>query len=478
MVCEGFAYPKVMRFFEEISAIPRASYREEEIADYLEAFAKERRLTCYRDEKHNVLIDLPATAGREGDAPVLLQGHVDMVCEKNHGVTHDFSKDPLRLYVKDGWLRAEGTTLGADNGVAVALMLALLDGEASSHPALQCLFTVSEEVGMDGVLAFDYSRILARKMLNMDSADENGIIVGCMGGLRSRVTLPILREAYEAPVWRLTVSGLAGGHSGEDIHRGRANANKVMGRILSDLLTRDEGLRLISLNGGSKDNAIPREAEALVASSADALALWIGEIEEELRGELYRDDEGIRVSAERASASLAPMNAESTEKTVFLVSSVANGVFCERPEMAGAVEYSRNLGVLLTQDDAFMAIFSSRSARDSQIDQSARELSLYAKRLGGSAEHYNRYPGWLYSEHSPLREEYVAAYRRLYGGEPRIEIIHAGLECGVIKAAIPDMDLLSCGPVVVNLHSPDEALSLASFERFIALILQFLSGQA
>ena len=398
-----------------------------------------------------------------------------MVCEKNQGVAHDFSKDSLKLYVKDGWLRAEGTTLGADNGVAVAVMLALLDGAADSHSALQCLFTVSEEVGLDGAKAFDYSRIYARKMMNMDSADEGVITVGCAGGLRSRVTLPICRCAYGAPTWRMTVSGLAGGHSGEDIHRGRANANKVMGRILSELAEKDDSLRLLSVNGGTKDNAIPREAQAVFASTAPQIRAWIRESAVRLQGELYSDDQAFSVAVESERTLAEPMDRSSTEAVIFLSATVANGVFATNPNIGGAVEYSRNLGIVETEDTCVNFVFSSRSARDSQIDRSARELDLYAKQLGGSAEHYNRYPGWIFSEHSEIREAYVDVYRRLYGNEPRIEVIHAGLECGMIKAAIPDMDMLSCGPVVLNLHSPDEALDLASFERFFAIILEMLA---
>ena len=235
MLSENFAYPSVMRYFEEISAIPRASYKEERIADYLVAFAEKRGLSYYRDEVHNVLIECPATPDRVDHAPVLLQGHTDMVCEKNEGIAHDFDRDPLELYEENGWIRARGTTLGADNGIAVAMMLALLDGAAESHPALQCLFTSSEEVGMDGAMAFDYGRIRARRMINMDSADESCIIAGCAGGLRSQITRPLTRTTREGTVLRLRIRGLFGGHSGEDIHRGLANANRLVGRILAML---------------------------------------------------------------------------------------------------------------------------------------------------------------------------------------------------------------------------------------------------
>lgn len=471
MIGEGFAYPKLMRFFEEISAIPRASYHECAIADYLEAFAEARHLPCYRDAIHNVLIRLPATAGREAEAAILLQGHVDMVCEKNQGVEHDFSKDPLTLYEQDGWLRAKGTTLGADNGVAVAAMLAILDGALASHPTLECLFTVSEEVGMDGAKAFDYSRIVARTMLNLDSADENSIIVGCMGGLRSCVTLPVLRCAKDAPVWRVTLGGLAGGHSGEDIHRGRANADRLMGRVLAELAEKDEELCLISVDGGTKDNAIPREAEAVVISYSPCFSEWVKQIERDIRAELYADDRGFALSAVRSEPSAwQPMSRACSERVILIMATVANGVFAVRPDQPQTVEFSRNFGVVATEEEAVKMIFSSRSARDAQLDSSARELSAFARQLGGVAEHYNRYPGWLFSETSNIRTVYRAVYGRRYGKQLQTEVIHAGLECGMIKAALPDMDMISCGPTVLNLHSPDEALELASFARFFAVL--------
>ncbi len=478
MLGEKFAYPSLMHYFEAISAIPRPSYHEEKIADYLVAFAEERGLAYHRDSTNNVLINLPASKGYESKSPILFQGHTDMVCEKNEGVPHDFLRDSLKLYEKDGWIRAAGTTLGADNGVAIAAMLALLDGASEEHPALQCLFTSSEEVGLDGAKAFDYSRIYARKMLNMDSADEHTITVGCAGGLRSTLTLPARKEACVAPLLKLRVTGLAGGHSGEDIHRGRANANKVMGRVLWTLSEEFGDLRLVSIHGGTKDNAIPRESEAVVCVENREGAMELVErISKEIKAELFADDRGFTLTAEPiADAVGESFDRESTETIAFLLVTVANGVFETNPALSGLVEFSRNLGIVDTVENGVEVIFSSRSGRDSQIDASAASLDAYAKRLGGTVRHYNRYPGWAYAEDSEIRREYTAAYRKLYGKDPKVEVIHAGLECGIIKEAIPDMDMLSCGPVVLDLHSPDEALNKDSFERFFGLILEILKN--
>ncbi len=471
MLCENFAYPKLLYYFEEISKIPRGSYNEAAISEYLERFALARGLECYRDGIGNVLINMSASEGLEDMEPLLLQGHTDMVCEKNAEVEHDFLSDPLELYVKDGWLRAYGTTLGADNGVAVAAMLCLLDSPTEPHRALQCLFTVSEEVGLDGAKAFDYSKIYARRMINMDSADESLIIAGCAGGLRSSVYIPICREAYEGACLRIRIRGLFGGHSGEDIHRGRANANKLLGRVLGQLLLTDGSLRLVSVSGGTKENAIPREAEAVIVCGDRATVYsLISVISEEIKEELCADDGGFDISVVDEACGELPMTEESGRRVIFLISTIANGVFGVNPSHTEIVEYSRNLGIAATTDQEVECVVNSRSAREGQLDLSARELELYALMLGGRVEHFNRYPGWVYAERSAIREEYMAAYREIFGTEPKVEVIHAGLECGIIKKLVPDMDMLSCGPVVVNLHSPDEALELASFERFFRVI--------
>ena len=474
MIVKEFAYPKVMQYFEEISAIPRGSYHEEKIASYLESFARERSLDCYRDALGNVLINCQASEGYETEPALLMQGHTDMVCEKNEGVAHDFMTDPISLWVDGGWLRAKGTTLGADNGVAVAVMLATLDGALAPHPALQCLFTVSEEVGLDGMKGFDMSRLYARQMLNMDSADENSIVVGCAGGMRTDLTLPVTRESCSAPLWQVRVGGLYGGHSGEDINRGRANANRVLAGVLCKWLTIDPSLRLVSMRGGSKDNAIPREAVALIA--AEKGMDEIRALTPEILKALCDDDRGFFMELTPAEAvAWEPMDTESTERILSFLCEVRNGVLSMCPHLPDLVEFSRNLAVVQTEAAHVNVYFSSRSAIDEQIDASAAELDAYAEAMGGSTRHYSRYPGWNFEEQSPLREKYVAAYETLFDKKPRLETIHAGLECGLVKEIIPDMDILSCGPVILDLHSPDEALELASFERFISIVQALLS---
>ncbi len=470
---ENFSYLKLMKYFEEISAIPRPSYHEEGIAEALVSFAKQRGFSYVRDEWNNILISAPATEGLEDCAPVLLQGHTDMVCEKNEGVEHDFLKDPIELYEENGWLCARGTTLGADNGVAVAAMLAILDGEA--HPPLECLFTASEEVGLDGAKNFDYTRISARKMINMDGADDGEIIVGCAGGIRSDLFLRGERRAWNHHGYRLSIRGLVGGHSGEDIHRGRANANCLLGRLLSEILGEQE-IRLVNVVGGNKDNAIPREASAVLwVESFERAQRAVDRVWQRILCELSKEDENAELCFVPCEGRENAFDASMTERLVSLLS-LPNGVLSMEENYPDLVQFSRNLGVIRTEEQGIKVTFSSRSAKEEQIDASCSELDACALRTQAEITHHSRYPGWAVAEHSALREKYAEVFRRVFGRELRIASIHAGLECGLIKQAIPEMDMLSCGPIIEHLHSPDERLNLRSFERFFLLMTEVLKN--
>ena len=481
MICNDFAYSGLWRFFEEISAVPRPSFHEEKIADYLCEFASERGLECYRDEIHNVLIKMNGSVGRENEDAILLQGHSDMVCEKNEGTEHDFMCDGLKLYVENGFLRAKGTTLGADNGVAVAVMLYILDGadgNLPSHPPIECLFTVSEEVGLEGANNFDYSKISARRMINMDSADESLIIAGCAGGKRTIMTYAPKVESPVGEAVQITVKGLAGGHSGEDIEKGRANANKLVGRVLLEV-SQEHDIRVSSLVGGSKDNAIPREAQAvIVCKNADQVIAKIEKIAAEIAGELGRDDAAFSMTAKVCGLPNKVMTKEDGSKLIFLMSTIQNGIFEMNKSIAGLVEFSRNFGVMETAEDLseIRFTFHTRSPRNSQLEYSMAQLEGYAAMLGAKLEHGAFYPGWEYADCSPLRDAYAKAYREIFHKDIEITTIHAGLECGIIKERVPDMDIISCGPIVLNLHSPEECMDIASFERFFTVIKKLLSN--
>ena len=398
-----------------------------------------------------------------------------MVCEKNADVAHDFEHDPLKLRVEGNFLRATGTTLGADDGIAVAMMLALLDGEIPEHPAYECLFTTAEEVGLDGAQAFDYGKISAGRMINLDSEELGVVTAGCAGGLRSDLTLAYETEPFAGEALRLSIGGLMGGHSGENINSGRANANKLMGRLLAALAEQTD-LRLVSLSGGSKDNAIPRECEALLAVPDFEIAdACLSAVAAEIAEELSEDDRGFTVKTEQVSAGSEMFSGKDTRRAITVINCAANGVFEMCKNVQGLVEFSRNLGVIRQSDGKLEFIFSSRSAREGQLDNSVRELNLLAKMTGCTAKHYARYPGWEYAKHSELRETYLKAYCEVTGREATVNVIHAGLECGIIHAKLPDMDIISIGPTMHDIHSPAEALDLDSVEVFWKVLQKWIA---
>ncbi len=474
-IIKGYSPEKLFAFFEEITRIPRGSGNEAAIASYLESFAKDRGLFCIRDSVNNVFIRCEATQGYENSPSVLLQGHTDMVCEKNADVEFDFLKDPINIYVdEEGFLRAKGTTLGADNGVAVAIMLALLDGECVEHPALECLFTVEEETGLDGAKAFDYSVVKSKKMINLDSENDREVVVGCAGGNFHKATIPCGFEKGCGNVVKLSIGGLMGGHSGANINSGRANANKLLGRLLLETY-RECDFNLVSIEGGSKDNAIPREANALVSvSDTETFCNTVKVISNRISGELSAEDGGFCLDISACDNIDMMFDTLSTRKIISFISSVQNGVIEMSKNISGLVEFSRNLGIISTNGNNVEFIFSARSAIDSQLDYAATEIENLAEIYGGRAEQLGRYPGWEYAKVSPLREKFLSIYREVMGSEPEVNVIHAGLECGIIKSYVKDMDIISIGPSMRDIHSPDEALDLASFERTWQMVCKLL----
>ena len=464
-VIHGRKPDRFFRYFEEISAIPRGSYHEEKIADYLVAFAKERGLFCYRDATNNVFIKMPASAGMEHKAPLLLQGHIDMVCEKNGDVEHDFLNDPLKLYVDGDWLRAKGTTLGADDGTAVAMMLTILDGELESHPPIECLFTAAEETGLDGAKSFDYSLVSATRMVNLDIDHLGSIICGCAGGVRSDLALSYVGENFAGEAVKVSITGLAGGHSGADIHRGLANANKLMGRMLAALIAKTDA-RLVSISGGSKENAIPRECEAILAVADAELAIdTLTDVAVQITAELAEADRNFRLNVESTEAQDYMLTKDETLRAVAVMTCSANGVLAMSQDIGGLVESSRNLGVICSDKDKIDFMFSSRSSVESKLDASVLELDMLAAATGCAATHYGRYPGWSFAKTSELRSLYLDAYREVTGTEGNICVVHAGLECGIIYSNIP-MDIIAIGPTATGIHSPDEVWYLNDVEIF------------
>lgn len=475
-IIKGREPKKLFEIFEEISAIPRGSGNEEKIAKYIEDFAKARGLFCVRDEVNNVFVRMSGSEGRESEEAVLLQGHTDMVCEKNSDTVHDFENDGIKLVLDGKWLRAKGTTLGADNGVAVALMLAILDGELESHPPIECLFTTSEEVGLDGAKAFDYSLVKAMGMINLDSEEEGVVTVSCAGGVRSDLSMKATRTAFSGKAYKVKISGLTGGHSGAEINCGRANANKLMGRILFEL-SKTSDISLSYIEGGSKDNAIPRECVSVISLNAEKEEETLNafrRVSDVIIAEANESDKNIKITMTECSEPALMFDKQSTKNAIAVMCIAANGVLAMSEEIDGLVEYSRNLGVVKTNENLIEFIFSSRSSVESRIDCSQSELDALALLTGCEIKHYSRYPGWKYEKISPLRDKYVSVAEKCFGKEPVVMAIHAGLECGIIKSHIHNMDMISIGPDMVGIHSPDEALDLDSFERFWKLVKELL----
>ncbi len=464
--------------FLRLTKIPRPSYKEEKIAEYICDFARERGLEYSVDQKNNVLVYAPATEGREGEGAVLLQGHTDMVCESDFGVEWDCEHDGVKTVVEGDFIRAEGTTLGGDDGAAVAAMLALLDGSDVSHGPLECLFTTCEEVGLDGAKAFDMSRLHARRMINLDSETEGEAIISCAGGVRTDIVMKCDFCDFDRAALKITVKGLCGGHSGADIHLGRANANKLLAGVLKVIL-KDTKNNLATFFGGTKDNAITRSAEAVVSvkdisSVKDTVEMLESQIKATLSAEDARE---FSVTCERCEAPEYMCEHEQSVAFANLLSLLPCGVMGWIDEDAGEVESSANIGIVRTDEDGFYITVSSRSNDEAKLDNLEYILDNFAVLYGCELTHKNRYPGWKNAEGSQVESLYKSVYKELFGVYPRICAIHAGLECGLFKAAIPDMDIISIGPSIIDIHTPRERMSLSSCDRFWAVLCKMLEDK-
>lgn len=478
----GYKPEKLFHFFEEISAIPRGSGNEKGISDYLVRFAKDRGLWVHQDEAYNVIIKKGGSKGAEDKAPVMLQGHLDMVCDKRAGVEHDFEKDGISLVVKDGILSADGTTLGSDNGVAVALMMMVLDDEEIQHPPVECVFTTEEEVGLNGAQALDKSLITARTMINMDSEEEGVATISCAGGLRIQFTRPVKREAVEGSIVSIKIEGLLGGHSGMDISKERQNANLLMGCMVDHLMKDTDG-RLVSFAGGTKDNAITRECGAALiyadkgeAEKAEKLACALAQ---DMADEVtpYEPDFSCEITVEDGRSASA-LSREDAKAFVSAIRLAPNGVFSRNPHMDGFVVTSSNMGVTRTEEDKVVFVVSPRSSVASLQEDTKARFQTLADTFGFEAEYSGEYPGWSYAEQSRIREVFIESYRGLFGKELKLEAIHAGLECGLFTEAIPGLDAIAVGPTLYDVHTPDEHVPLDSFERFYELLQDVLKKLA
>ncbi len=473
-VVSGYEPKRAFEIFEDLCVIPHGSGNETGIANYIEKFASNNGIFCLRDEVGNVFLRKNATRGYENVPAIMLQGHMDMVCEKNADSDHDFEHDGLKLSVKDGFLWADGTTLGADNGIAVAMMLALL--ETDSHPTLECLFTVEEETGLAGAQGFDCSVVTAKRMINLDSEEEWQITAGCAGGCRTEIDFDIecteVSEGYAA--LDISITGLSGGHSGAEIHLGKTNAIIAMARLLG-VASKKCDIRLVAINGGGKDNAIARECFAtIVASDRELASNAIISESKRMKRELCAADESFCVSVQN-SAAISCFDKSASTRVIYLLNVIKTGVICMSNHINGLVEYSRNAGIISTTDSKVRLTLSSRSSVEAQLDLSCRELDMLCELAEVNCHHYARYPGWEFEPASDLRKKYSEAYRSIYGSELQVGVIHAGLECGILSSKLDNMDIISVGPNMHDIHSPNEHLDLVSCEHIWNTLIKVIT---
>jgi dipeptidase D len=472
---ENLEPQSLWRHFEALSAIPRASEKEAAARSYVLAQAARLGLESVTDGVGNIVVRKPARPGREGAVPAVLQGHLDMVCEKNEGTAHNFDTDPIRL-VRDGdWLKADGTTLGADNGVGVAAALAVMDSENVAHGPLEFLFTIDEESGLTGAAEFPGGLLKSKYFLNLDGEEEGTLCIGCAGGLNTVARRHVARQAAgNGDGWRIKVSGLQGGHSGVDIHRGRGNALRILGQVLQALLGKMP-LAIGSINGGSKRNAIPREASATVicdgARSQD-LKDVAAAVEAAAKSELGAFDAGLRISLESAERPAQVWAEASTVEVVGVLAAQHHGVLAMSPDIAGLVQTSTNLAIVSTKDDEIMIETSQRSPIESSKQAAAQIVSTIFRIAGFAVEHSGGYPGWKPEPTSDIVRQSKAVHTELLGKVPELVAVHAGLECGVIGEKYPGMQLISFGPHIVDVHSPSEKIKISSVAPFYA----FLTG--
>ena len=477
MLSEELYPQRVFYYFEQIAAIPHGSRNTKAISDYLVDFAKEHNLVWYQDENNNVVIVKEASAGYEAAEPIIIQGHMDMVCEKEKGVDIDFEKDGLKLYIDGDFLKAEGTTLGGDDGIAVAYALALLDSQEIAHPKLEVVITVDEEIGMLGADAIDLSMLTGHTMLNIDSDVEGSFLTGCAGGMAVNVTLPIKRVMQSGEKVALMITGLEGGHSGSEIDKEHGNANILMGRLLRALFE-ETPFGIISLAGGLKDNAIPRECvtELLVPQENVNLVKEIADkLDIELKKEFMTADPSVCIEFEDlGKKEESILDFGSVSRVIFYLRSVPNGVQHMSQVMHGMVETSLNLGIMELKEDALHTVTSIRSSVGTRKADLLDRVTAIVELLGGEAEVEGDYPAWEYKQDSSLRPQIAKVYKQLYGKDPVFETIHAGLECGLLSEKIKNLDCVSFGPDNFDIHTPKERLSISSTGRVWDFIVEFL----
>lgn len=478
-VLENCEPKRVFHYFEEICKIPHGSGNTRQISDYLVQFAKNHDLKYIQDEMNNVVIYKPGTAGYENAPTVIVQGHMDMVCEKRPDVDHDFTKDGLNLSVEGDYVSANGTTLGGDDGIAVAYGLALLESDTIAHPPLEVFITVDEEIGLLGAVGFDCSVLKGRRFINLDSEAEGSLWISCAGGLSGISHIPVTRLEAKGEKLTVKISGLMGGHSGAEIDKNRANANSLLGKFLHGLDAK-AGYELIRVQGGQKDNAITREsiAELLtVKENVEAVKEYAASMQTAWREEYTGTDEGITVTVtEEGEQDAKVLHPTSKEKVVFFLVNVPYGVQKMSGTIKGLVETSTNIGILKTSENEVLGSSSIRSSVETARDALSDKIEYLTEFLGGEYERQGVYPAWEYRKDSPLRDKMVEVYEEMYGQKPNVVAIHAGLECGLFYKKMEGLDCVSLGPDMKDIHTSEEVLSISSTERVWKYLVKVLGA--
>ena len=474
---ENLKPERVFYYFEEICAIPHGSRNTAQISEYVCNVATSLGYEAKMDSLGNVIVIKEATKGYENSKTVMLQGHLDMVCEKNQELKFDFKTEPLPISVMDDEVFSRGTTLGGDDGIAVAYILAILEDKTLEHPRLECVFTVDEEIGMLGATGIDLSDMKAGFLINIDSEDEGQFLTSCAGGVTSKCCVAVRRTKVTGVKYNMVVCGLKGGHSGTEIDKYRGNANIIMGRLLH-FLGQKHSFSIVSLQGGLMDNAIPRESNCEILideNECDIFENWMDEFESVIRNEFRANESNIQIYCEnKGKTTESALSKKTQERVIFLLNTVPDGVQKMSMEIPGLVQTSLNFGIMRLSKDMFTLTAAVRSSIGSEKKYITDKLKYLTETIGGVYEERGEYPAWEFKEDSILREVMVKTYRDMFGKEAQVLGIHAGLECGIIAQKIPGIDVVSFGPDIMDIHTPKERLSVPSTQRMYSLLIEVL----
>ncbi len=479
---EGLEPKNLWKHFAEFLKIPHCSGNEKALGDYIISVAEQLELDCKRDDVGNVVISKPGSSGHENATGVILQGHLDMVCEKNSDVDHDFRKDAIKIRLDGDWVKADGTTLGADNAIGCCAGLALMEDDSLVHPPLECLFTVDEETGLTGATKIQSDFLKGRILLNLDSEDEGEFTIGCAGGADTQFHLLLSREdASDGELYKVKLSGYRGGHSGIDINQGRGNAIKLLARILWQVMQQTP-FKLVSLEGGNLRNAIPREAWAYLVLNPSQKDMFVSQTQgafEKIKAEFKAIETDPAITVEPTEESTKPALTDQSQKSLIsLLLTLPHGVITMHPEIDGLVETSNNLAVIHTHDDKAEIICSTRSSVASALEATRNTLSALGEIVNSEVKLEEGYPGWTPNLQSPILKTLKEVYQQTFSSEPEVAAIHAGLECGIIGEKFPGMDMISFGPTIEHPHSPDERVHVGSVENFWTFLTTVLTNLA